>query len=57
MAVRSSTYGVLTDEQKLVLIDFYDKGMTSTGIDMRETIMKAADEIGTSFEKVKVNRK
>ena len=55
MAVRSMAYSVLTDGQKRVLSTFYDKGMTSTGVDMRETIMKAADETETSYEKVKVS--
>ena len=47
MAVRSMaySYSVLTDDQKRVLSTFYDKGMT--GVDMRETIMKAADETET----------
>jgi hypothetical protein len=52
MAARN--YDVLTDEQKRVLKSFYDDGMNSTAKDKRELIVKASDQAGTSYEKVKV---
>ena len=55
MAARN--YDVLTDEQNrvlLVLKSFYDDGMNSTAKDKRELIVKASDQAGTSYEKVKV---
>lgn len=52
MAARN--YDVLTDEQKQVLMSFYDDGMNSAAKEKRELIMKASDQAGTSYEKVKV---
>ena len=47
-------YEVLSGEQKRILSTFYESGMTSTATAVSETIQKAADEVGTTFEKVKV---
>ena len=54
MAANSRNYDVLTNDQRLVLKDFYDKGMNTTEKNMREVILKAAEQAGTSYEKVKV---
>jgi hypothetical protein len=48
-------YDVLTDEQKCLLKPFYDDGTISTAKDKRELIVKASDQAGTSYEKVKVS--
>ena len=57
MAVRVCSYDVLTEEQKRILRRFYDEGMTSVERNKHDMIRKAADEIGISFEKVKVSKK
>ena len=51
-SVRS--YDVLNEDQKQVLRTFYDKGMNSSSKDKHELMLKAAEETGISFEKVKV---
>ena len=51
----SRNYDVLEDDQKHVLSDFYDNGMNSTAKDIRETMMTSDDEVGTSYDKVKVS--
>ena len=50
MAANSRNYDALTNDLK----DFYDKGMNTTEKNMREVILKAAEQAGTSYEKVKV---
>ena len=48
-------YEVLIDLQKAILKSYYDQGMNTTAKEKHETIQKAADETGTTFEKVKVS--
>ncbi len=43
MASTSTSYDVLSDEQKRILTEFYNKGMTTTAKNMREVILKAAE--------------
>ena len=38
-----------------MLKSFYDDGMNSIAKDKRELIVKASDQAGTSYEKVKVS--
>lgn len=51
---RSTSYEVLSNEQKHILANYYDKGMTSTGSSMRAIIAEVANKADTSFDKVKV---
>ena len=55
MASTSTSYDVLSDEQKRILTEFYNKGMTTTAKNMREVILKAAEQTATNNDKVKVN--
>ena len=55
MTAHSRNYDVLEDDEKHVFSDFYDNGMNSTAKDMRETMMTSDDEVGTSYDKVKVS--
>ena len=55
MAARSSSYEVLSEDAKCILRRYYDQGMKSIGSDKRDIINNAADEIGVSFQRVKVS--
>ena len=54
MASNSRNYEVLTNDQRGILTHFYDNGMNTTEKNMREVMLKAAEQAGTSYEKVKV---
>ncbi len=54
MATSSRSYQILSDHKKRVLSTFYENGMTSISKEMNETIQKAANEAGTTLDKVKL---
>ena len=53
MASNSRNYEVLTNDQRGILTHFYDNGMNTTEKNMREVMLKAAEQAGTSYEKQK----
>lgn len=55
MAANSRNYDVLTNDQMAVLKDFYDKEMNTKEKNMREVILKAAEQAGTKKRKVWCN--
>ena len=54
MASNSRNYEVLTNDQRGILTHFYNNGMNTTEKNMREVMLKAAEQAGASYEKVKV---
>ncbi|XP_028416357.1 uncharacterized protein LOC114540361 [Dendronephthya gigantea] len=53
MADRRRTYEVISEAQRKILCDFFDKGMNSTASNMQRTIVEASDKANVTVERVK----
>ena len=51
---RSPTYELINDEQKKILREFYDNGMTTAASSMEGIIKEAASKASMTVDRVKV---
>ena len=55
METGRGSYSVFSDEQKQILRQYFDQGMTSSGPNMHAVIEQAAIKVNASVDKVKVS--